>query len=76
MRRILSPGVTKSRRTFLRGSAVMLSGALLSGRAYAATQACHLTEADILGPFYRFGAPFQTQLARGRSSPLAGKQTS
>jgi catechol 1,2-dioxygenase len=62
MSRILISGVTKSRRTFLRGSAVMLGGALLSGRAYAATQACQPTEADILGPFYRFGAPFQTRL--------------
>lgn len=52
-----------SRRTFLHGSAVMLGGALLSGPVYAAEQDCRPTESDILGPFYRFGAPFQTRLA-------------
>ena len=41
----------------------MLGGALLAGRASAATQECRVTEADILGPFYRFGAPVQTRLA-------------
>jgi catechol 1,2-dioxygenase len=52
-----------SRRRFLHTSAVMLGGALLAGPAYAATQSCRPTEPDILGPYYRFGAPFQTRLA-------------
>jgi catechol 1,2-dioxygenase len=55
-------GVT-SRRTLLRRSAVMLGSSLLAGPAYAATRDCRPTEADILGPFYRFGAPSQTRLA-------------
>jgi catechol 1,2-dioxygenase len=41
----------------------VLGGALLAGPGYAAAQECRVTEADILGPFYRFGAPFQTRLA-------------
>jgi catechol 1,2-dioxygenase len=53
-----------SRRTLLRRSAAMLGGSLLAGPAYAATRECRPTESDILGPFYRFGAPTQTQLAR------------
>ncbi len=52
-----------SRRTFLHRSAVIVGGGLLVGPAYAATQGCQATESDILGPFYRFGAPFQTRLA-------------
>jgi catechol 1,2-dioxygenase len=55
-------GVT-SRRTLLRRSAVMLGSSLLAGPAYAATRDCRPTESDILGPFYRFGAPSQTRLA-------------
>jgi len=52
-----------SRRTFLHRSAVVLGGALLGGPAFAAKQACRLTESEVLGPFYRFGAPFRSQLA-------------
>jgi len=52
-----------SRRTFLRGSGVVLGGALSAGPTYAAKQLCRITESDILGPFYRFGAPFRTRLA-------------
>lgn len=52
-----------SRRSFLHKSAVIVGGALLAGPAYAAKQACRSTESDIVGPFYRFGAPFQTRLA-------------
>ncbi|MCI0429523.1 MAG: twin-arginine translocation signal domain-containing protein [Rhodospirillales bacterium] len=51
-----------SRRRFLNGSAAIAGGALLAGPAYAAP-GCLPTESDILGPFYRFGAPFQTRLA-------------
>lgn len=65
MRKDLIPELTfdGSRRAFLRGSVVLLGSALLSGRAYAANPECRPTESDILGPFYRFGAPFQTRLA-------------
>ena len=65
MSRILSSGAAcrRSRRSFLRGGATILGGALLAGPASAAVQECRVTEADILGPFYRFGAPVQTRLA-------------
>ena len=53
----------RSRRTFLRSGAGMLGSALLVGPAHAANRDCRPTESDILGPFYRFGAPFQTRLA-------------
>jgi catechol 1,2-dioxygenase len=52
-----------SRRAFLHGGAVILGGALLARPAYAANPDCRPTQSDILGPFYRFGAPFQTRLA-------------
>lgn len=52
-----------SRRRFLHESAVILGGALISGPAFAAKQDCRPTESEILGPFYRFGAPFRAQLA-------------
>lgn len=55
--------LTSSRRTFLYRSAVLLGGSLLGGSAFAARQACRPTEPDVLGPFYRFGAPFRSQLA-------------
>jgi len=61
----LMPKVTLagSRRTFLCRSAVLLGGALLGGPAVAAAQGCRPTESEILGPFYRFGAPFRSRLA-------------
>src|SRR5215470_8407330 len=52
-----------SRRCFLHGGAVMLGGALLAVPAFGATGECRVTEAEILGPYYRFGTPFQTRLA-------------
>ena len=52
-----------SRRAFLHGSGVILGGVLLTGPAYAANPDCRFTEPDIVGPFYRFGAPFQSRLA-------------
>jgi catechol 1,2-dioxygenase len=52
-----------SRRTFLCRSAVLLGGALLGGPAVAAAQGCRPTDSEILGPFYRFGAPFRSRLA-------------
>lgn len=53
--------INLSRRAFLERSAVALGGALIAG--HAAAQECRPTDGDILGPFYRFGAPFQSQLA-------------
>lgn len=50
-----------SRRRFLGGGAVLLGGGLLSGSTLA-QQLCALTQGDILGPYYRFGAPFQSRL--------------
>jgi catechol 1,2-dioxygenase len=54
---------TIPRRTFLQRSAVVLGGALVATPTLAAGQTCQPTEADIVGPFYRFGAPFQARLA-------------
>ena len=51
------------RRTFLHRGAIMLGGAILVKPAAAANLACRLTESEVLGPFYRFGAPFRTKLA-------------
>jgi catechol 1,2-dioxygenase len=51
-----------SRRAFLCGSAVLLGSTLWAGQALAAGD-CRITESDIVGPFYRFGAPFRTRLA-------------
>ena len=53
-----------SRRMFLQTSGVVLGSTFLTGPASSATRACRATEAQVLGPFYRFGAPFQAQLAR------------
>ncbi len=61
-RRLSREDMGRSRRTFLRGCATMLGGALLPGFVSAAEHACRPTPSDILGPFYRFGAPFQTRL--------------
>ncbi|WP_137819587.1 twin-arginine translocation pathway signal protein [Pseudomonas sp. 2FG] len=52
-----------SRRTFLHRSAVIAGGALLAGPGFAAQQNCRPTEAEIIGPYYRFGAPFRARLA-------------
>jgi catechol 1,2-dioxygenase len=60
---VRAPGFNSSRRLFLQRSAVVLGGTLLAGPAVGATGACRITESDILGPYYRFGAPFQSRLA-------------
>jgi len=55
-------GVSMPRRMFLQGSAALLGGAFLPDALAAATKTCRSTAQDIIGPFYRFGAPFQTKL--------------
>ena len=60
---IPSASLRISRRIFLHSSAVILGGGLLAGPAFAAKQGCRLTESEILGPFYRLGAPFRSRLA-------------
>ena len=56
-------GLSLPRRMVLQGMASLL-GCAVTPSAYAATaKSCKLTERDIIGPFYRFGAPFQTKLA-------------
>ncbi|MGH6782328.1 MAG: hypothetical protein ACREB5_09510 [Sphingomonadaceae bacterium] len=56
-------GLLLPRRMVLQGLASLLGGALAPGALAAAAKSCRLTERDIIGPFYRFGAPFQTKLA-------------
>jgi catechol 1,2-dioxygenase len=51
------------RRMVLQGISSLLGGAFAPGAFAATAKSCRLTESDILGPFYRFGAPFQTKLA-------------
>ena len=57
-----SPRLVLSRRTFLHEVAVSLGGAVLAAPGVAAAQECSPTLPDILGPFYRFGAPFRAKL--------------
>ncbi|OHC30332.1 MAG: twin-arginine translocation pathway signal protein [Pseudomonadales bacterium RIFCSPLOWO2_12_59_9] len=54
-------GAGLSRRRFLYGSALLGAG-LLAAPALA-RQVCRPTAGDILGPYYRFGAPFLAKLA-------------
>ena len=56
-------GASVPRRMVLRGLALLLGGAVTPRAFAAAEKSCQLTEHDIIGPFYRFGAPFQTKLA-------------
>ena len=51
------------RRMVLQGLASLLGGAFTPSAFAAVAKSCRLTERDIIGPFYRFGAPFQTKLA-------------
>jgi catechol 1,2-dioxygenase len=53
------PAIT--RRALLSGAAA-LGGALLGGHGRLAAADCRPTESDIIGPFYRFGAPFRSRL--------------
>lgn len=52
-----------SRRKFFGQNAALIGGAFVAGPAIAAEQLCRLTEAEVMGPFYRFGAPFKATLA-------------
>lgn len=58
-----SPAMDASRRAFLRRSMALGGVLLAAGPARAAAQACAPTLADIVGPFYRFGAPYRARLA-------------
>lgn len=55
-------GASMPRRMFLQRSAALLGAAFVPDALAAATKNCRSTAQDIIGPFYRFGAPFQTQL--------------
>jgi catechol 1,2-dioxygenase len=51
-----------TRRMLLQGAA-SLAGTLVAGGALAATSSCQPTQSEIVGPYYRFGAPFRSKLA-------------
>jgi catechol 1,2-dioxygenase len=52
------------RRLFLRRSVIALGGAAIGLPALSAAKECDLTDQDILGPMYNYGAPlFQIKLA-------------
>ena len=55
--------LTLPRRMVLQGVASLLGCALTPNALYAAAKSCRMTQRDIIGPFYRFGSPFQTKLA-------------
>jgi catechol 1,2-dioxygenase len=56
-------GKSLPRRMVLQGIASLLGGAFAPSAFAATADSCQLTEREILGPFYRFGSPFQTKLA-------------
>ena len=56
-------GISLPRRMILQGIASVFAGTVTPDALAAAAKSCQVTERDILGPFYRFGAPFQTKLA-------------
>src|SRR5262245_38568463 len=56
-------GKSLPRRIVLQGISSLLGGGFAPGAFAATAKSCRLTESDIVGPFYRFGAPFQTKLA-------------
>jgi catechol 1,2-dioxygenase len=51
-----------SRRTLLRGTATVMAGGLLGIPATGFAQQCLPTASDVLGPFYRAGAPARAKL--------------
>ena len=60
---VSSRGTCFSRRMVLTGIASSLGGVFAPSAFAATAKSCRLTEPDIIGPYYRFGAPFQTKLA-------------
>src|SRR5262249_34402675 len=56
-------GLMLPRRMALQAIASLLGCAAVPNAVAAAAKSCKLTEGDIIGPYYRFGAPFQTKLA-------------
>jgi catechol 1,2-dioxygenase len=59
---ILNAGRTISRRTLLRRTATVMAGSLLGVPATGIAQQCLPTSPDVLGPFYRAGAPARAKL--------------
>ena len=53
---------TVSRRTLLRRTATVMAGGLLGVPATSIAQQCLPTSSDVLGPFYRAGAPARAKL--------------
>ena len=53
---------SRPRRLFLQAGAALLGGAFLPNAIAAAAKSCRPTAQDIIGPFYRFGAPLQNKL--------------
>jgi len=51
-----------SRRALLRGTATVMAGSLVGVPATGITQQCLPTSPDLLGPFYRAGAPARAKL--------------
>jgi catechol 1,2-dioxygenase len=56
------PHPTVSRRTLLGRAATLVAGGLLGVPATGAAQPCRPTAPDVLGPFYRGGAPARARL--------------
>lgn len=52
----------RTRRRFLVGGAALIGAAFIPD-VLAAAKNCRPTDQDIIGPFYRFGAPFETKIA-------------
>jgi catechol 1,2-dioxygenase len=77
---VLIHGLSLPRRMVLQGIASLFGCAAMPSAVAAAARSCRLTERDIIGPFYRFGAPFQTKLAGpdepGERLVISGKVTS
>lgn len=64
MNKIVIPVVDelRTRRRFLLGGAALIGAAFIPD-VLAAAKNCRPTDQDIIGPFYRFGAPFETKIA-------------
>jgi len=60
--RILNASRTISRRTLLLRTATAMAGGLLAVPATGMAQQCLPTSANVLGPFYRTGAPARSKL--------------